>query len=113
MNYNSKSNKLLIEIFLSSNNKLINQIVKKQFLFLLLILIMCNQVYSIQRDLLNKPIRVESPDGHLIFSLWITNSYPSYSVSYKDKTIIKNSRLSLEFKESGEFGRDLTISEPL
>ena len=86
---------------------------KKTFLLLILALLMINPAYSLKKDQLNSSIRLESPDKHLVFSFSIDNNYPSYSVSYKGKSLIEDSRLSLVFKETGEFGRDLTISEPV
>ncbi|MGD0583772.1 MAG: glycoside hydrolase family 97 protein [Bacteroidales bacterium] len=58
------------------------------------------------------PLELKSPDGQIIFAFRINNDYPSWSVRYKGKPLIEDSRLSLEFKESGEFGRDLSVSGP-
>ena len=59
-----------------------------------------------------EPIELQSPDGHIHFSFGIKSGYPSYSVSFKGKTLIVDSRLSLEFKETGEFGRNLAVYDP-
>lgn len=58
------------------------------------------------------PIDLQSPDGEIIFSFFIKSGYPSYSVSFKGKILAEDSKLSLEFKESGEFGRNLTVDKP-
>ncbi len=60
----------------------------------------------------NGEIYLKSPDGNLIFTFMIDQGYPSYSVTYKGKTMIENSGLSIVFKESGEFGRNVTVSSP-
>jgi len=86
---------------------------KKSYLFLILALLMINPAYSLKKEHLNSSVRLESPDKHLVFSFDINNNYPSYSVSYKGKSLIEDSRLSMIFKETGEFGRDLTISDPV
>jgi alpha-glucosidase len=86
---------------------------KKPFLFLLLVFLTVSTAFSLQKDQVNKSIRLESPDKNLIFSLGIENNYPSYSVSYKGKTLIENSRLTLVFKGTGEFGEGLSISQPM
>jgi alpha-glucosidase len=86
---------------------------KKLIIFLLLILLMVSTAYSLKNDQLKNSIRLESPDKNLVYSFGIINNYPSYSLSYKGKTLIEYSGLSLGFKESGEFGKDLTITEPV
>jgi len=57
-------------------------------------------------------LELQSPGGQIIFSFGIKNGYPSYSVSYKGKIVVEDSRLSLYFKETGEFGRNLSINKP-
>jgi alpha-glucosidase len=86
---------------------------KKFFLFLLLALMIVSAAYALKNGQMKNSIKLESPDKHLVFSFGIDNNYPTYSVSYKGKSLIVDSRLSLVFKETGEFGRDLTISEPV
>jgi hypothetical protein len=46
-------------------------------------------------------LELKSPDGQIVFSFGIKNGYPSYSVSYKGKILVEDSRLSLRFKETG------------
>ncbi len=58
------------------------------------------------------PVRLSSPDGHLIFSFRHTGRSISYSVIYKEKTLIEESGLSLDFKESGEFGHHVILQKP-
>jgi alpha-glucosidase len=64
----------------------------------------CNQHYG--------KILLNSPNENLRFSLGIDQGYPSYSVNYRDHVLIKDSPLSLVFKETGEFGRNLRIYKP-
>jgi len=58
------------------------------------------------------PIELQSPDGKIRFSFRIKSNYPSYSVSYREKILIDDSPLSLEFRETGEFGKNLTVYKP-
>ena len=58
------------------------------------------------------PLVLQSPNGQIIFSIAIKTGYPSYSISYKGKILIEDSRLSLRFKETGEFGLNLLINNP-
>ena len=70
-------------------------------------------LFSQKRDSKSPFINLKSPDGQIIFSLQIRNDYPSYSVSYKGHNLITDSKLSLKFKETGEFGQDLDINNPI
>lgn len=100
---------------------------KKRFLLLTLTLFFFSLVYSPQKNKIfgedpgskserkysiPTPIEIQSPDGRILFSFRIKAGYPSYSISFKNKILIEDSRLRLEFKENGEFGRNLTIIEP-
>lgn len=62
-----------------------------------------------------KPEKAElkSPNGKITISLVESDEYPSYSVSFNGKSLIENSHLSLGFKESGEFGKNITIGRPV
>ncbi|MBC7744166.1 MAG: glycoside hydrolase family 97 protein [Flavobacterium sp.] len=60
-----------------------------------------------------KKISLKSPDGNILFSFKLTQNAPVYSVGYKGKTLIENSKLSLSFKEGGVFGANLKISVPI
>jgi len=64
------------------------------------------------KDVEKSTIEIKSPGGQIRYTFRITNGYPAYSVSYKDKLLVQDSRLSLEFKETGEFGRDLILRKP-
>ena len=86
---------------------------KKLYLFLITVLIIICPGYSRQNDSSSQPIELKSPDGQIIFSFQIKNDYPSYSVLYKAHSLIKDSRLSLEFKETGEFGRGIKVNDPV
>ena len=85
----------------------------KNSLFLSVILFFFIVVLSISATGENIPAVLKSPDGKLAFSLRIIDGYPNYSVLLKGKIVIADSRLSLKFKESGEFGKDLYISSPV
>ncbi|MEP6846309.1 MAG: glycoside hydrolase family 97 protein, partial [Panacibacter sp.] len=58
-----------------------------------------------------KNIRVTSPDGNIVFSFKLVNKSPVYSVTYKNKTIIDYSSLSLEF-DNGRFENNIRINKP-
>lgn len=57
--------------------------------------------------------KLSSPDGNIIFFFQLVNKSPQYSVSYKGKTLVSNSPLSLSFLESGEFKNNLRINKPV
>ena len=59
------------------------------------------------------PIQLTSPDGQLVFSFHQENSRLSYSVNYKGKALIGDSPISLQFKETGEFGGKVSIQKPI
>jgi alpha-glucosidase len=56
-----------------------------------------------------KEIKLESPDKNILFLFDMNQKSPFYSVSFKNEGIIKNSELSLDFKDSGHFGSNLKI----
>jgi alpha-glucosidase len=55
---------------------------------------------------------LRSPDGQLIFSFRVNAGNPTWSVIYKGKTLVEDSRISLIFKETGEFGRNVSVVDP-
>ena len=55
---------------------------------------------------------VKSPDGHIVFSFTLTKEMPVYQVSYLGETVVNSSELSLEFKETGRFASNLSMSKP-
>lgn len=59
-----------------------------------------------------KTIKLSSPDGKIKFELRLQEKSPEYNISYKGKSIIQNSPLSLEF-EDGFFGNKLKINKPV
>ena len=58
-------------------------------------------------------VSLKSPDGKITFSFVLDKKYPSYAVDYKGKQLIKQSELSLDFKEGGRFAADLVLLKPL
>lgn len=56
-----------------------------------------------------KTARLHSPDKNIVFLFDVNQKSPFYSVSFKNETIIENSELSLDFKDSGHFASDLKI----
>jgi len=57
-------------------------------------------------------IRLASPDGAIVFSFRLTNQSAFYNVTYKGKTIIENSSLSLKFSD-GDFVNNLRLQKPI
>jgi len=58
-------------------------------------------------------ITLKSPDGKLIFSFRITKEAPVYQVIYNGKTLVDDSELGLDFKETGAFGPGLKLGKPV
>ena len=58
-----------------------------------------------------KNIQLKSPDGQIVFSFKMAKQSPIYRVAYKGKTLIKDSELSLLFKENGTFGANLKMAK--
>lgn len=56
-------------------------------------------------------IKLTSPDGNIVFAFKLTDNLPVYQVTYKGKVLIKDSELSMSFKEGGSFGTNLKRPE--
>ncbi len=67
----------------------------------------------LQPAMAQKSITLKSPDGNIRFTLLLTKDKPLYQVSYKSKTLIKNSGLGLAFKDSGNFMANLKMLKPV
>lgn len=59
-----------------------------------------------------KNIRVVSPDGNVVFSFKLVDAVPAYSVTYKGKTIVDYSALSLQF-DNGSFDKNIRLNKPV
>ncbi len=57
-------------------------------------------------------VQLASPDHNIIFTFRLTGGLPEYSVSFRGKTIIAPSALSLSFQKNGSFGSDLKMYPP-
>lgn len=68
--------------------------------------IILNPAYS------QKNIKLVSPDGNIQFVFRLKDKAPVYSVSFKSKSLIENSGLSLSFLETGLFKQNLKIGNP-
>ncbi len=74
-------------------------------LFLLLLSVVLVSCTSVQM-----PLEVLSPNGEVKISLDLTEEGSAlYSVSYKDKPVILESPLALDFKQGGVWGKHLTV----
>src|ERR1044071_7380234 len=60
-----------------------------------------------------KSIQLGSPGGRIKFSFSLSTTGPSYSISFKKNTIIKDASLALSFKEGGEFKTNLKTGTPV
>src|ERR1700750_2113011 len=60
-----------------------------------------------------KSVRLTSPNGEIGFSFHVTDTDALYNVSYKNKTIINNSSISLDFLEGGQFKKNLKFAKPV
>ena len=76
-------------------------LIQKLFFFLLLV-----SEFSV---LAQSNVKLNSPDGKLVFLFKLTQKAPVYQVTYKGKTFIKDSELSLAFIEKGQFGANLKM----
>src|SRR5579863_10451853 len=59
-----------------------------------------------------KAITVSSPGKQISFSVKISNGHPIYAVTFKNKKLIDNSSLSLDF-ENGFFGNNIVAGKPV
>ncbi|HVW16103.1 MAG TPA: glycoside hydrolase family 97 protein [Mucilaginibacter sp.] len=60
----------------------------------------------------SKSVTVTSPDKNIVFRLENGRKGLMYDVIYKGNILIQESRLSISFKESGEFGRNVSFGKP-
>jgi alpha-glucosidase len=60
-----------------------------------------------------KDIRVESPNGRIVFVFNLTKTSPTYRVLFDKKTLVDQSELNLTFQESGPFGANLKQGKPI
>src|SRR4030095_13824974 len=70
------------------------------------------QLLSIQ-IFAQKKIALSSPDGNIQYSFFLKDKMPFYNVSYKNKPIIENSALGLEFLGHGELKKNLVAKKPV
>ena len=60
-----------------------------------------------------KNITLTSPDRAIQFTFKLVDKEPVYNVSFKQKTIISDAKLSLSFLEQGSFSGNLKIQRPV
>lgn len=80
---------------------------KKHLYLLIAALLLVSAPYASAR----KSAQVKSPDGKLQFSLSLTDDGPAYSIRYKNKVLIEDSPLSIEF-DNGSWGKQLKMNRP-
>ena len=59
-----------------------------------------------------KDIRVASPNGRIVFAFSLTKAAPTYRILFDKKELVAPSELSLNFRENGPFGPNLTQRKP-
>ncbi|MBS1523314.1 MAG: glycoside hydrolase family 97 protein [Bacteroidetes bacterium] len=74
----------------------------------LTILLVC---FTITSAFAKSGLIVSSPDKKITFMLDKDASGMFYTVTYKGQLLVDKSRLSLSFKEGGEFGKDITFGK--
>ncbi|HEY2720750.1 MAG TPA: glycoside hydrolase family 97 protein [Chitinophagaceae bacterium] len=60
-----------------------------------------------------KNVRVSSPNGNIVSNFHLADGSVFYTVSFKNKLLLNNSSLSLDFLEGGEFKKNLKIVKPI
>ena len=75
-------------------------------LLLFIFLLSSSQLFA------QKIIKLTSPNGNIIFNFKLENNKATYAVSFKGKTIVDYSSLSLDF-ENGKFENNLTTRKPV
>jgi alpha-glucosidase len=58
-------------------------------------------------------IKLPSPNGRIVFSFRLSSAGPSYDVAFQKTLLIRNSEISLDFQESGEFKKNLKAGKPI
>ena len=61
----------------------------------------------------NRPVRVASPNGRIVFSFTLTKAAPTYRITFDKTVLIDASPLSLVFESGGTFGPNLTQKKPV
>src|ERR1700741_3337988 len=69
-------------------------------------------LFSVSTALAAKSVMVMSPDKNIVFRLSANENGLTYRVTYKGNVLIDNSRLSISFKQGGEFGHDVSLGKP-
>ncbi len=78
---------------------------KTQFVYLLLILFWSGCAHD--------KIRVTSPDKNITFNFRLSDNSPLYSLRYKGKKILGDSRLGLTFEKTGSLDSNLEVLKPV
>ena len=70
-------------------------------------------LFSVSTTYAAKSVTITSPDKRIAFQLDAGKNGLIYKVTYKGNVLIENSRLSISFKNGGEFGDDVKIGTPV
>ncbi len=79
----------------------------KKYIFVLLALLVAGAMTLF--FCAGKGTGVSSPDGNISVNFYLMDKVPYYSVSYKGKTILQDSKLGIDFSEGGILGENLQI----
>src|SRR4029079_18311665 len=63
--------------------------------------------------LAQKNIKLSSPNKQLSFSFKISKEGPSYNICFKNKPIVNNTIISLDFLETGELKKNIKARKPI
>src|ERR1700752_3536081 len=59
-----------------------------------------------------KKIKLQSPNGNIVFSFRMIDKKPSYSISFKGRTLVEESGLSLQI-ENENFEQEMMLGKPV
>lgn len=90
--------------------------IKKSSIITLLLLFLSFTLFITCSIMKKGIVNTVSPDGDIAIKFEMkgeseSEKYPTYSVSYKGKTILQDSRLGISFKEGGYLGKNLVITD--
>ena len=85
--------------------------VSKRRIFILIV-VLCIGVFGLFQCAVEKPpVTISSPDGNISVNFYLKNGAPYYSVNYKGKVILEDSKLGIDFSNGLSLGKDVQILE--
>jgi len=71
-------------------------------------LIILFSLFSVSQLIFANPLKITSPDNHLVMQIYLKDGCLNYTVTYKDKTILEDSPLGL-ITNIGDFSKNLSF----